>query len=313
MRPYPPLLTTVTILIPIFACIALGWCSRQFKLLDVQFWQHAERATYYLFFPALLVSNLATAPLLSSGELPAMPMAGAIITGVLVVTGLTLFAQARVKWAGPSFSSIFQGSMRPNTYVGLAAAFALFGQEGLPLAAVAMLAIIPLVNLLCVPVVSHFGKRESCGPGHILLELCKNPILIACVLGFAINLSNLPVPESVFGTVRLLGRASLPLGLMAVGAGLVMRELPKHAGPLLLSSLLKLGALPACTWLACTLYQTPARATAVCVLFAAVPAASSSYILARQLGGDDELMAAIITGQTILSVITLPVAIYLLG
>jgi hypothetical protein len=37
-----------------------------------------------------------------------------------------------------------------------------------------------------------------------------------------------------------------------------------------------------------------------------MPTASSAYILARQLGGDAPMMAAIITGQTLLSAITIP-------
>jgi predicted permease len=47
------------------------------------------------------------------------------------------------------------------------------------------------------------------------------------------------------------------------------------------------------------------------MVFAAVPTATSAYILARQMGGDAELMAAIITAQTLLSMLTLPVVLML--
>ncbi|GAB7082235.1 AEC family transporter [Megalodesulfovibrio paquesii] len=303
----------MTILLPIFACIALGWVSSRLKLLPETFWRDAERLTYYLFLPAMLVSNLAAAPLLATDGLPAVSMAGAITSAVVAVTGLALFLQARIGFTGPAFSSIFQGAIRPNTYVALAAAAALFGQEGLTLSALVMMALVPLANLLCVPVVSHFGCREGFGLAGVVGSLFKNPLLMACMVGFSVNLTGLPLPEPAFETVRLLGRAALPMGLMAVGAGLVLKELPQYWKPLLLSFVLKFLALPTLTWLACSLYRTPPRAAAICVLFAAVPAASSSYILARQLGGDDRLMAAIITGQTLFSALTLPATIYLLG
>jgi predicted permease len=261
--------------------MALGWGCSRLRLFPGTFWQDAERLTYYVLLPAMLLSTLAAAPTVGADGVPAISMAGAIISAVVAVTGLGLFLQARLRFDGPVFASIFQGAMRPNAYVALAAAAALFGQEGLLLASLAL--------------------------------LLRHPLLLACAAGFAVNLSGLPLPAPLFEAARLLGGAALPLGLMAVGAGLTLKELPAAWGPLLVSCLLKFVALPGLTWLACTLYRTPPRAAAICVLFAAVPAASSAYTLARQLGGDDRLMAAIITGQTILSACTVPVTIYLLG
>jgi len=293
--------------------MALGWGCGRLRLFPGTFWRDAERLTYYVLLPAMLLSTLAAAPTVGVDGVPAISMAGAIISAVVAVTGLGLFLQARLRFDGPVFASIFQGAMRPNTYVALAAAAALFGQEGLLLAALALLVMVPVVHLLCVPVMSFFGGEEGCGAGQIIGMLLRHPLLLACAAGFAVNLSGLPLPAPLFEAARLLGGAALPLGLMAVGAGLTLKELPAAWGPLLVSCLLKFLALPGLTWLACTLYRTPPRAAAICVLFAAVPAASSAYTLARQLGGDDRLMAAIITGQTILSAFTVPVTIYLLG
>jgi malonate transporter len=46
---------------------------------------------------------------------------------------------------------------------------------------------------------------------------------------------------------------------------------------------------------------------------AAVPASSSAYVLARQMGGDAPLLAQIITLQTILAALTMPIAIALVA
>ena len=47
--------------------------------------------------------------------------------------------------------------------------------------------------------------------------------------------------------------------------------------------------------------------TTVAVIFAAVPTAASSYSLAKQYGGDAQLMTSIITIQVALSFITIPI------
>ncbi len=56
---------------------------------------------------------------------------------------------------GPAFTSVFQGSVRFNNYVGVTLAAGLFGTKGIALAAICNAAIVPTVNILCVLV---FGR-----------------------------------------------------------------------------------------------------------------------------------------------------------
>jgi len=296
----------MTVLIPIFAIILLGALCKRFNVLDHGFWPQAERATYYVFFPCLLFNNLATA---GFEDMPVLPMAGAMVTAVLAVAGLLLFARPWLGLSGPAFSSVFQGAIRPNTYVGLAGAMTLAGAQGVTLTAIAILSMVPLVNLLCVPVVAHFGAGQDAGFKRTLLEIVKNPLLVACAAGALANATDVWLPPPVFEIFALLGRASLPMALLAVGAGLTFASLRANALAVGVSSLAKLALLPAAAGLACTLYQVPLSSALVAVLFAAVPVSASSYILARQLGGDDGCMAAIITAQTVLAAATLPVAL----
>lgn len=298
----------MNVLFPVFLLILLGYVFRRCGVVELSFWAQAERATYYVFFPALLVANLSTA---SFGEQPALTMAGALITGVVSVTGIALFLQSRLRMPGPAFSSIFQGSIRLNTYVGIAAASAMAGSPGITLSAVALIALIPLVNFLCVPVVSHYGSARITSLKAILGTLAKNPLILGSLGGFALNFMHVQLPDSIYEVLRLLGRAALPLGLLTVGAGLNFRHIAPQKYRILLASFLKLILLPAVTMLACRLYHVPAPADVIAVLFASLPTAVSSFILARQLGGDEDLMASIITSQTIIAFATLPLALYL--
>lgn len=76
---------------------------------------------------------------------------------------------------------------------------------------------------------------------------------------------------------------------------------------------IKLLCMPACVLLLVWLLGLDPVSRDVALLFAALPTATSAYILARQLGGDAELMAAIITGQTLLAMLTLPFWLKLVG
>ena len=76
---------------------------------------------------------------------------------------------------------------------------------------------------------------------------------------------------------------------------------------------LKLAAMPAIAiliGLGCGLSGTNLSVVACC---ASVPASSNSYVLARQMGGDAPLMAQILTFQTALAVITMPVVLGLVS
>lgn len=301
----------MSVLLPIFVVILLGVVLKRTGFLTESFWPQAEKATYYVFFPCLLIGNLSTAQF---GDFAVLPMGGAIVTGLLVISTGALFIRHWLPLDGPAFSSLFQGSIRMNTYVGIAGAAALAGTDGVTLSAIAIIATVPLVNVLCVSVLSHMGEGNgNAGFWGVVRSVIKNPLIIGCAIGIALNVANASLPPSIFEVVYVLGRAALPIGLLAVGAGLSFSHLKPSLPALTLASLFKLVLLPAVTALACTLYNVPTTAKIIAVLFTALPTATSSFILARQMGGDDRLMASIITVQTLIAMVTIPLALDLLG
>lgn len=113
--------------------------------------------------------------------------------------------------------------------------------------------------------------------------------------------------------MRTLGQASLPLGLLAVGAALDLAAFRGGHREMLAAIVAKLALVPVFSWGIGRLIGIAGVTLAVTVLFQALPTAASSYIMARQLGGDHKLMAAILTVQTLASIVTLPVVLWLLG
>jgi predicted permease len=108
---------------------------------------------------------------------------------------------------------------------------------------------------------------------------------------------------------RILGQAALPLGLLAVGAALSIQAARAAGGIVIATSAVKLLILPAITFGLLRVLGVQGVEASIAVLFTGLPTATSSYILASQYGGDARLMASIISVQTLLSIISLPLVI----
>lgn len=310
------MITIAGALVPIFLLIVLGWVLRRTQFLPDSFWLPAEKLTYYVLFPALLLGNLAEARL---EGLPVTELAGAHGLAVLGMAGLALAARpllARAPFGldGRSFTSLFQCVIRPNTYVGLAAAAGLFGAQGVTLTAICVAMVVPLVNLLSVVAMVRFAApagAPSCWTTAALAVL-KNPLIAACLAGIALNVAGVGLPPFTAPFFRVLGQGALALGLLAVGAGLDLKALKDGSAAVLLSVVLKLLLLPALVGGLAWGMGVRGVPLAACVAYGGLPCAPNAYVLARQMGGDAALAAGIISVQTVVAALTLPMIIALL-
>jgi hypothetical protein len=295
-------------ILPIFGLILIGFVLYRLDFPGVGFWPVSERLTYYVLFPAMLVSGLSGRQFDASSLGLSLTLVGA----VCLMGAFLVFTRSMFRLEGPVFTSVFQGAIRPNTYVGLSAAAGLLGPDWMALSAVALLTLIPLVNVLCVLVLSRHGKHGG-GLGRVGLELVKNPLILACVVGMALSVLKLPLPGVLLDLLTILGKAALPLGLLAVGAGLRFHGLGASTLPVALASLAHLVALPLAAYGCARLLGASGPAVTTALIYTAIPVSVSAFILARQMGGDHEVMALIITAQTVLSALTMPLILALLG
>lgn len=300
------MLPIVLAIAPVFLLIFLGYGIRVRRLLADGFWEPAERLIYFGLFPALLVSTLASAKL---DDLDIAPMAGALVAAIAVAVAVLMTLRPILRLPGPAFTSLFQGVVRTNAYIGLAVALAIFGDQGLAAAAVAVAVIVPLVNLLSVTVLERYGANGRSSWLGAVRQVVRNPLIIACAIGIALNATGMGLPPVIGPLLDIVGRGALPLGLIAVGAGLDLTAARAAGLSVILAAGLRLVALPAVTALTCLTLDVGPVATFVAVLFNGTPTSTSSYILARLLGGDARLMAGIITVQTALSMLTLPLVL----
>ena len=296
-------------LAPTFILIALGFGLIRFRLLADGFWRPAETLTYWVLFPALLIGSVAEADLSGMPVLDLTLALGAALAAVLAVTAS--LAPMLKSADGPAFSSVFQGVQRPNTYVALAAAGSLYGQPGIALAAFCAAIVVPLVNVFSTVGMIHWAHS---GQGHrgklIVKAVVTNPLILSCVVGGALNWSGLGLTPVIGSTLKILGQASLSLGLLVVGAGITLTGLHAQRWPLLIAVAGKLVLLPVLVGTIAALRAVPTMPLEIAVLYASVPTSASSYVMARQMNGDANLMAAIITVSTLAAAVTMPLVLW---
>jgi predicted permease len=290
-------MSIATILFPDFALILLGFLLMRFTDWGTPFWSGLEKLIYYFLFPALLFYSTARTPFdfATTGKM----LQVALLT---VAGGIALGWLAKPLFTAPPmmFESGVQTAFRFNSYIALAIASRLGGEQGTTLMALIIGFAVPLCNMAAVHALVSKG-------GGLLKEMARNPLLMATASGMAFNLAGLQIPEIVGATLSRMANASIAVGLIAVGAGLRLSELREAKGMALYFTAVKLLALPAIALVLGRWMDLPALQLQIVVMFAALPTASSAYVLAARMGGNGPFVAFLISGGTVLSALTLPI------
>jgi predicted permease len=145
------------------------------------------------------------------------------------------------------------------------------------------------------------------------MTVVKNPLIWACIIGLAVNLTHIPLPKLWYDVADALGGSSLAIGLLLTGAGLHPEGILRPSLAASIALVLKLVLMPVLTVGLAVWFGITGANLAIVTACAAVPTSPSAYVLARQMGGDAPLLAQIITLQTILAAITMPIAIAVVG
>ncbi len=297
--------------LPAFGLIALGAFLKRRLITEDAVWAGIEKLVFWVLLPCLLVSSIAP---LKLAELPLGRLAAVIwlVIPLCMVAALALAQLARTSHA--SMTSVLMGGIRFNQLMGFAVVGALFGPQGLALSAVATGLMVPMAQTLTTVAFAvgptSGGRRFS--PRRVLGQVVRNPMLLGCVVGFVVSALG-GLPHGISPLVRTLGQASVALGLLSVGAALSIATLRARALLQVATGAIKLLLMPALAWAIGTALGLEPLPLAIAVVFTALPTAPTSYVMARAMGGDAPLMAAITTLEHAAAALTLPLWIALLG
>ena len=300
------MLQMINILFPSIALIGLGFYLFQSRTLDEKFWNGAEKLNYYVLFPSLLFSSLANTNI-------HMAHIEVIVTFIFLMMSLiidSVYAFTVIKKSPVSKTGVYiQSLIRFNTYIGLSIATTLNDPE-IKSVLVNILAIaIPFVNVVSI---LSLTPKNQLNIKNILLSLIKNPLISSCILGITFNILHIPIWSGFQNLLQAFSSSSLMLGLLCIGTAIQLNTIKVYFKKALIISLLRLAIIPCATFICIQFFKLDYAAVVAVMIFFSIPTASSAFILTKLLNGDYQLMAAVISLQTIFSVFTLAMILIIL-
>ncbi len=305
------MLATLNAITPIFLIIAIGYLLFRTRIVGEEVWSAIEHICFYLLLPFLIIRTL------SRANLGSVPIADFTLVLVIAMLGMSVLLilihtilRRRYPDGGPTFTSLFQGITRFHGFVALATIGPLYGDDGVTLAALALAIMVPMLNMLSVVVLSLYGSGSN-NPEFkaVFMRVLRNPLIIACAAGLALNWVG--VPDVIFDTIVIIGNGGLGLALLAVGAGLRIGQAADQKMLIAIGVVTRLIGMPLLIIGMASLIGLEGLPRTVAIIAGAVPTAATSYVMARKMGGNAELMSNIMTFQVIAAIVTLPAFIYI--
>lgn len=306
----PERMIIINSIVPIFLLILLGHILCKSVFLSDAFFKDINRLVFWVALPALLISKISVAEI----QLGSIGRITGLLTGGTLLSMILAWSISRaLKLSAPKTGSFIQGSFRGNgAFIALPVIIYSLGTtdpEAETLATLVLALVVTLFNILGVLVLSHYSTDQAGTPGipTLLWKLTKNPLIISCIAGLALNLFKITLPTYLFRPLDLLGHIALPLVLMSIGASLQFERLRGAASPSLIASLMKVGVTPALGFILASLFGCSHTETLIAIFYLAAPAAGMSYVMADVMNNDGPLAGRIVALSTLLSAITIPI------
>ena len=307
------LLSCLAIIAPIFVLVGIGYALRARGWSNDGFIKAGTHLVFYIVLPCSLFMNIYTSDF-SSVFNPRL---------VLFVVALHVAAVALLCMVMPRFfpergpcGIVVQGAFRGNVLLlGLPLAHSIYGPEGIAPTALILAYSIPLYNILAVIVLSLFSDdpaKKQIRWGRVLLDICKNPLVLGTAIAVPFALFQWRLPGTVTDIIAQVGAIGSPLGLILLGAQMRFSSIGANRRPLFTAVVIKLVVFPAIAMAAAILLGFGNTELGAVFILVSAPMSISSFIMAMNMTEEGELAGQMVFVSTALSVLTLLGGLYLL-
>ena len=297
------ILISAKALLPLFVFMALGYCFRQANLLSDTSTRQLTIIIYRFFLSIMCAETIYKANLREDVELlPVLIVAIGIVASFLI-SWLIVPRFIKDKKRIPV---MVQGIFKANyAILGIPIAQSICGADNLGVVPVIAVILVPLNNVLSAYIFEKYTGKST-GIPKLILNVIKNPLVVASIIGIALNLTGVDIPSWLMtGIISKLSALTTPLSMIALGASFNFSKIREYRKHLLWASLGKLVIIPALIIPISILLGIKGTGIVGITIFAAAPNAVNSYSTAAALGGDVELATEIVVTTSILSIFTM--------
>ncbi len=306
---------TVNTVVPIFLLVLIGLLLKRKGFLSEGFVADSDRFVFKIALPVYLFAEISSAELSAMLDVPLLLfcVAGVIVTVLLGFLIVPLCVKGNDKRG-----AFIQGIYRSNSAIlGIMMARSMFGETGVEKIALILPVTIILYNICAVVILSVFAPQDTkLTPvqmtKRILLDIVKNPLIIAIVAAIPLMLLEIKLPQFTTQTLDYIGSMATPLALISLGANFTLDSLKKKYSLALAASLVKTALLPLVTVVVGILLGFRDISLGIILIFFGGPAAVSSYIMAKNMKSDHELAGQILLLSTICCIFTFFTGIFIL-
>lgn len=296
-------------MVPLFFPMVIGYVSRRANIISEDAIPAINNIIFQVFLPFMVFGNIYGSRI---AFLEVSGLAWYLLASVTLLFLILSFVVPKLVAQPDQRGPVIQAILRANTAIyGVPIGVALLGEAYLPIISIAVAIIVIPFNVFSI-LALEVNRGRSPGVKHILKQVLANHMLIAIFLVLVLNALPFQLPALVIDSVRGIGGVTTPLAFFVLGASFTFSAAAKNKKILLITTFVKLVAVPA-------FYLLPAallgfgRAELVCVLLvSAPPTAVSSYPMASALGGDAELASELVVFTSAFSIFTMFFWIYLL-
>ena len=300
---------TLAVTAPVFAMLFLGVLLKRLGWIDTAFVNTASSLVFKATLPALLFLAILRA------DLGAALQPGLLIYFTLATVAGFLLAWGWAIWRCPHADRgvYVQGAFRGNNgIVGLALATSLYGDFGLSLGGVLAGLVILCYNALSALVLALYSPSSKTDPWSIAKSILGNPLVLAVLAAIPFAYWRIPLPGWLLTSAGYFAQMSLPLALICIGATLSLASLRESGGTALSASLMKMIWLPALSTLGAWWLGFRGAELGILFLYFASPTAAASFVMAKAVGSNYQLAAAIIVITTLMAVISTNLGLFVL-
>ncbi|MDY7577458.1 AEC family transporter [Herbaspirillum sp. RTI4] len=302
----------LNVIFPVFFLILLGYVLKRKEVFRLSTAAELNRFVIYVSLPALLFDLISTMRWSQLGNLPFIAVFGLSIVGAFLLTLLI-----RLRQGVPAIDAILDGlaSSYSNVgFIGLPICLLAFGPKDAAPAVVATVmtaCVLFAITIVMLESVAHANQPLGRALKKVGLSLCRNPVVVAPLLGLTIASLGLTLPSGLQQVVHLLGAAATPCALISIGVFLAVAPVNATRQPVTLLLLVKLLLQPAlAAVLAYWVFDLPPTVAGIAVLLAALPIGSGPFMLAELYGREASGMSRAILLSTLGSLLTVSLLLY---